>query len=122
MPIAPPRACLEAGCLGYADQHGRCDIHAAPILARAAERRRLEPGRRWYYTARWAKLRTAILKAEPLCRRCAAEGRITAATDVDHIVRHRGRAHVFWSAPNLQPLCRACHAAKTGEERARGGG
>jgi 5-methylcytosine-specific restriction protein A len=120
-PMAARRACLEPGCLGYADAHGRCTIHAAPIIARLAERRRLEPGRRWYYTARWARLRAAILRAEPLCRRCTAENRVTAATDVDHIDRHRGRAAAFWLPDNLQPLCRSCHAEKTAEERSAGG-
>lgn len=60
--------------------------------------------------------------AEPLCRICRdTHNRITAACEVDHIKPvASGGSH---DRDNLQPLCRACHAAKSERERveARGG-
>jgi 5-methylcytosine-specific restriction protein A len=64
-----------------------------------------------YSTAWWQKLRLAVLAREPLCRSCATSGRVTPATELDHIVpvAKGGTDDVL----NLQPLCRACHETKT---------
>ena len=62
----------------------------------------------------WARLRKRILTAEPLCRPCSKHGRVTAATEIDHI---RPRAQGGSNDPdNLQPICHACHVAKTTAE------
>jgi 5-methylcytosine-specific restriction protein A len=55
---------------------------------------------------------------EPLCRSCRGQGKIVAATEVDHIVpKQDGGADAF---DNLQPLCKPCHSRKTlGEQRRR---
>lgn len=63
------------------------------------------------YGASWRKLRAHVMQGEPLCRICKADGRITAATEVDHITpKSRGGTD---DPTNLQPLCHACHRAKT---------
>lgn len=53
-----------------------------------------------------------VLADEPCCRQCASTGITKLATEVDHIKPLR-----FGGAPldreNLQPLCHACHSAKT---------
>lgn len=57
-----------------------------------------------------------ILRSDPLCVLCLAEGRTTLATDVDHIVpRRQGGSD---EASNLQPLCHSHHSQKTGREAA----
>lgn len=118
MPSRPKRACLEAGCLGYAEAYGRCATHAEPIrVARARVDRSEEAGRRFYFTTRWRQLRAVVLRAEPLCRLCASRGRPEPATDVDHVRRHGGDTRLFWSRANLQPLCHRCHVGKTVMER-----
>lgn len=62
------------------------------------------------YGRAWEKLREYILSAEPLCRLCAAKGRVTLAEEVDHI---RPKADGGGDEiENLQPICRACHRAK----------
>jgi len=62
----------------------------------------------------WEQLRARILKAEPLCRACRAEGRSVVATTVDHIKpKHKGGTD---DEGNLQPLCEPCHKAKTARE------
>lgn len=77
----------------------------------------------WHRTSRhargygndWDKLRQRILKRDKhLCQPCRAKGRITAATQVDHI---KGKAKGGSDAEdNLQAICSPCHAAKTIEE------
>jgi 5-methylcytosine-specific restriction protein A len=72
------------------------------------------------YGAAWQKLRSQVLRAEPLCRQCNREGRVVAATDVDHIVpKAKGGSD---DRSNLQPLCEACHKAKTVADRMAAGG
>ena len=114
VPSRPKRACLVAGCLGYAVTGNTCETHRK-LKARDDQRRRMadEPGRAMYNTTRWRKLREALLARYPACAVC----RIGSATEIDHIVRHKGNRELFWSLRNLQPICRRCHIAKTVEER-----
>ena len=70
------------------------------------------------YDWTWRKARNAHLAAEPLCRHCEREGRVTPATMVDHIVPlpHGPRL----DPANLQSLCGAHHKIKTDKDRAAG--
>jgi 5-methylcytosine-specific restriction protein A len=68
------------------------------------------------YTRQWEKARRAYLSEHPLCVLCRQQGRITAATVVDHIEAHRGDEDKFWNEANWQSLCVACHARKTALE------
>lgn len=61
------------------------------------------------YDTRWDKARRTYLMAHPLCVMCEREGRVTAATVVDHIVPHRGEQRLFWNTTNWQSLCKPCH-------------
>ncbi len=70
------------------------------------------------YGGRWQRVREAFLRHHPLCARCDAQGRIVAATVVDHRVPHRGDPGLMWDHGNLQALCTACHSgAKQSLER-----
>lgn len=68
------------------------------------------------YGSRWQRARLAFLAANPLCVRCEAEGRTTAATDVDHDTPHCGDYTLFWDESNWRSLCRSCHSKKTANE------
>lgn len=60
-------------------------------------------------------MRIEYLQAHPLCERCSAEGKITAAIDVHHrqpvesahTIRDMERLAYDWH--NLQALCIPCH-------------
>ena len=55
-------------------------------------------------------MRSAVLAFSPLCAACGE-----AASEVDHIVPlAQGGREMDWT--NVQPLCGACHAAKTAAE------
>ena len=69
-----------------------------------------------YKSARWLKLRQAILqRTDGLCVRCLDKGRITEAK----IIHHRRpwkdgrtkaeRESLMWNEDNLEPLCNGCH-------------
>ena len=113
MPMAPASPCAYPGCpvLGPCAAHDR---------TRDTGRTERQPWRRWYYLARWVHpvwgLRAQVLQAQPLCIQCQTEGRVTVATDVDHITPHRGDPDRFWDRANLQGLCHVHHARKSGRE------
>lgn len=105
----------------------------SPLPKRAKrEKRRTED--RWRgsrhkrgYDKAWERLRGWRLGEEPLCRACAAQGRVTAATEVDHIKRFRLADGTIdhglrLNPANTQSLCQPCHAAKSAEERKGEGG
>ncbi|WCB45049.1 HNH endonuclease [Nitratidesulfovibrio vulgaris] len=131
MPARPLRICRHAGCTaltrdpsGLCPHHAECAKEEQRTAQRAHDRTRGNAASRGYGSA-WRALRAQVLREEPLCRACAAQGRITAATDVDHIVsRAQGGTD---DRANLQPLCHACHSRKTAQQDGglrgiRGGG
>lgn len=67
----------------------------------------------------WRRLRDQVLERDQhLCQPCKAQGILTQATMVDHIVP---QAEGGTDDPkNLQAICADCHQAKTNEERRRG--
>lgn len=69
------------------------------------------------YDHRWRRLRRAYLVANPLCVMCQAEGRVVAATDVDHIIAKRSGGTD--DEANLQALCHSHHSQKTMSEHGR---
>lgn len=102
------RPCAFAGCPRLCV--GRfCEQHR-PKETRGA---REAIWRRLYGTKVWEKKRKLQLLREPFCRACAAEGIRTRATEVDHIIPHRGERALFLDDKNLQSLCHVCHAKKT---------
>ena len=108
----PLRPCHHAGCARltrgrYCDQHDR---QHAPQDIRPADQ---QAWRRLYQTKRWQQLRAAQLMLSPFCAECAKAGTRTRASDVDHIIDHKGDVRLFFDADNLQSLCHPCHSRKT---------
>ena len=68
------------------------------------------------YGRRWSKYRLAFLRDNPLCISCNEIGLIEPATDVDHIIPHKGDMDLFWDPDNHQGLCKSCHSRKTATE------
>jgi 5-methylcytosine-specific restriction protein A len=67
------------------------------------------------YGYRWQQARKGWLAKHPWCVDCEAIGRNhVLATDVDHIIPHRGDKDLFWDRNNWQSLCHMHHSAKTG--------
>lgn len=89
---------------------------------RTAFRRKVNPYRAWYNTARWQKLRWQVLKdAAFICALCGKGESDTAKLVGDHIKPHRGDEALFYDRANVQCLCKSCHdGAKQREERQQG--
>ena len=68
------------------------------------------------YTHKWREARLVWLASNPLCVHCQAQGRITTANEVDHIIPHRGDNDLFWDTNNWQSLCKRCHGRKSSLE------
>lgn len=85
---------------------------------RAEKAKTSERGYGW----RWQKARLRFLQENPLCVYCQRQGRVTAATVVDHITPHRGDMDLFWDSDNWQPLCKHCHDSTKKREEAQGVG
>lgn len=117
MPMRPQRPCGEPGCETLVDK-GRCIEHE-----RTDDRRRGTAQERGY-DSRWRlRIRGPHLRRYPLCgekrvdaylstaSRCARENRVTAATDVHHILGHNGPDDpLFSDRRNLESLCHSCHS------------
>ena len=114
MPVAPKRPCTQPGC-NVLVERGRCGEHTRAHHRLDTKTRGSAKARG--YGGPWRRIRSRQLKAEPLCRHCAEDGRTTAATLVDHVVPlDAGGTH---ETSNLQSLCRSCHAQKTLAEHPR---
>lgn len=113
MPYKAKRPCREPGCTRLSDG-AYCEEHrAAHEMQR--ERARGNSAERGY-NARWRRERLQFLREHPLCAECFKRGRLTPATEVDHITPHRGDPTLFWNQSNWQPLCKPCHSTKTARE------
>lgn len=110
----PLRPCKHAGC-PVLTREGWCEKHRPKH-----ERRMSADWHAWYNLPIWTDvLRPAQLLREPFCRECAATGRRTPATVVDHVKPHRGDWALFVDKTNLQSLCKHHHDRKTAREQAQ---
>ena len=117
----PRRPCAHPGCQQWATDGSYCAKHVAEVReklkARRAEFTRRADDERASandrgYTFAWRKARKAWIIRHPLCAICGQP-----ATDVDHIIPHRGNRELFWDSSNWQSLCHECHSRKSYGER-----
>lgn len=114
MPSAAPRPCTHPGCgVLVRDGSGRCGKHARETWAKPKPVARIT-GRKLQ------RLREQLFARDPMCAECRRHGRVTLATQRDHIVPlAEGGTD---DDGNVQALCAACHGAKSKAEAARGRG
>ena len=119
MPRKPKKPCRYPGCPKLTE--GRyCEQHQKQMHHEYNTRERDKEARNFYSSTPWRRLRQAKLEQQPLCEECQRNGRITAATMVDHItpIKQGGAA---LNMANLQSLCWSCHSRKSVEEGSRYG-
>ena len=113
--INPPKPCYEPGCPNV--------THTTYCIAHTKEhdtayRRQRGSSNKRGYTYRWQQEREAYLIRYPLCVNCLNTYKeIRTATEVDHIIPHKGNMKLFWDVSNWQGLCKSCHSKKTAQEQ-----
>lgn len=120
MTMKPLRPCRHPGCSALTREVW-CEAHRPK---RTNDRSEEAQSWRWMYrTNKWLlELRPAQLLREPFCRECARlyppsdPRHRRRATDVDHIVDHKGDWERFCDPDNLESLCHSCHSRKTARE------
>lgn len=107
-----PRPCKHGGCRCLTTNiSGYCDKHSEDI----SKYRQSSSKRGYGY--KWRKARETHLQLHPFCEECRRQGKpAVLATDVDHIVPHKGNPVLFWDPNNWQSLCHTCHSIKTAKE------
>ena len=108
----PLRPCRYPGCTILTD--GAYCLRHRPAPKPDSRSEEAKTWRWMYKTDAWTKrLRPDQLAREPWCAECARIGFRVRATDVDHIVDHKGDPELFFDSGNLQSLCHSCHSRKT---------
>ena len=106
----------------------RSSIAYMPQGEKEHDRHRATQGwRAWYKTARWQRLREAVLLRDSYT--CQATGVLLSGKHpapnspvVDHREPHRGDPALFWNEDNLWSVSKVWHdAEKQRQERTRGG-
>lgn len=111
MPDLPKRPC--AGGCGRLVDGGRCST-CTNGLQKDGRESSLKRG----YDNHWRKTREGYLAKHPHCADIfhIHGDNPVPATQLDHVVPHKGDKVVFWSRNNWQGLCTSCHSRKTAAE------
>lgn len=110
-PTKPKKPCAHPGCPALVPANSKfCEKHKLlhPEEVRSAAKRG--------YGSKWQKASKEYLRVHPLCVKCLEYGKFVKATDVDHIIPHRGDQTLFWDRSNWQALCHRHHSIKTGTQ------
>lgn len=65
------------------------------------------------YDRHWRSFREQFLADHPLRKDCEDKGRVTAATDVHHLIKLRDRRDLRLDSRNCMALRQNCHSART---------
>lgn len=107
-----PKPCNKPGCgVLVRDGSARCDKHKPQAWAKKPTPTKRITGRKLQ------ALRVELFRSNPLCVECERQGRVTLATQRDHIQSlAEGGAD---DGDNVQGLCQPCHDTKSLQERLR---
>ena len=112
MPNAAPKPCGHPGCGKLVrDGSGRCERHQSTAWVKKPTATKRMTGRKLQAA------RAALFRDNPLCVMCEQQGKVTPATQRDHIVALSEGG--LDEPSNTQGLCEACHESKSLAERLR---
>ena len=112
MPKAAPKPCSQPGCgVLVRDGTSRCSKHQREAWTKKPTATKRVTGRKLQ------AMRNELFARNPLCVECERQGRVTLATQRDHI-KPLGEGGAD-DRDNEQGLCVPCHDAKSLAERLR---
>lgn len=112
MPFYPSTVkCSYFGCKNErSNLSGYCTLHGGRnTVTRESDAQ--------YKTAAWKRIRTGQLSKQPLCQCCLLNGKVCAASEVDHVFPWRVFGKHSFQVNQFQSLCKHCHAHKTQREQ-----
>lgn len=114
MPSIPKTKCDEYQCKAPSIKGSRyCEAHTQ-VKATTIERKAFNAQ---YNTTKWQSIRARQLSTQPLCAACKMDGRITAASHVDHVFPWQVIGQQAFVRNLFQSLCPECHGIKSGLEK-----
>lgn len=104
------RYCKAYPCSNIATNGAYCQEHKPAKAPKETHQ--------FYLSPAWRRFRNWYLSKHPLCEQCEAEGRLTLAAMVDHILEIKDGG-ALTDEGNAMSLCWKCHGIKTADERSR---
>ncbi len=115
MPYRPKTPCNHFQCPRLINPGERyCEEHKTENNRAVKHRRTDKAEQRFYKSREWRQLRQVVLAEQPLCERCMATGRVTAATVVHHRQAIRDSGDRLPTVDELEALCISCHSKEHG--------
>ena len=114
MPSIPSSQCAHYQCKAPSVKGSVYCIEHAPTKQASKTRQAFNSP---YKTAAWAAIRARQLSTSPLCAACLIDGRITAASHVDHVFPWAVIGDHAFTRNLWQSLCPECHGVKSGLEK-----
>lgn len=115
--MALRKICSATGCNRLTEGNNKyCSLHQY-LNTRDEEKRReyfasaTSDFQHLYASAKWKALQESQLRNYPQCEKCGDK-----ATEVHHVIPHRGNEDLFYDPSNLISLCHTCHSEETRKE------
>ena len=119
MPVAPYNLrCSHLGCNNARSKFNLlCVEHGGRDTPRYYTNVARQEAHKMYDSAQWKRLRRIKLSENPLCAGCLTEGKVTPASDIDHLFPWRQLGKEAFYVNRFQSLCHEHHSMKTQQER-----
>lgn len=111
------RVCKKTGCSRLTDGNSKyCSLHRYLEAEDNLKRQQYFASatsdyQTLYASAKWKALQQSQLRNYPQCEKCGEK-----ATEVHHVIPHRGNEALFYDPSNLVSLCHTCHCEETRKE------
>lgn len=106
------KRCEKPGCVEYIPRSKKppyCSDHMKQ-RSRQYNSKRDPKAVQFYRSRQWQHLRLSVLaENHHLCEVCKAQGKLTAADTVHHIIELKQNWELRLTRSNLQAICRTCH-------------
>ena len=113
--LSPPCPVPSGAGQGFNHMPSRVPSYRKPSLPRPAAEQTKKQQNPFYSRRAWRGsenrkgVRELQLEAEPLCRVCKEQGRLTEATQVHHVVKVKDDEELALDMGNLWSVCKPCH-------------